>query len=78
LFPRGFDENRTPRCFNVSYSSRRTLGNSCLGTDFAWKHSLGEARDENRIETQPAGGLDWADQDPTVTVWWGRDSSLQQ
>jgi hypothetical protein len=46
--------------------------------DFAWKHSLGEARDEKRIETQPAGGLDWADQDPAVTVWWGRDSSLQE
>src|SRR5436190_21827503 len=25
LFPRGFDENRTPRGFNVSYSSSSTL-----------------------------------------------------
>ena len=32
LFPLGFEENRTPRAFNALNSSRRTLGNSWLGT----------------------------------------------
>jgi hypothetical protein len=46
--------------------------------DLAWKHSLGEPWDKNRIETQPTCGLDWADEDLPVTLQWRRDGSFQE
>ena len=46
LFPLGFEENSTPRGFNVWNSSSRTLGNSWLGT---WNSEAFAKMPSNRL-----------------------------
>ena len=46
VFPLGFEENSTPRGFNVWNSSSRTLGNSWLGT---WNSEAFAKMPSNRL-----------------------------